>query len=54
MVYGKYCPMCRQPFYSVQRGSGVISTLGDVAKRAMARELGKKNGSRNDESSAIW
>lgn len=42
MVYGKYCPMCRQPFYSVQRGSGVISTVGDVAKRAMARELGKK------------
>lgn len=38
MVYSR-CPTCGRGF---QRGRGVGSTLADTAKRAMAREMGKR------------
>ena len=39
MGYGNRCPTCPRP---LQRGSGLASSFSSIAKRAMARELGRK------------
>lgn len=39
MGYGNRCPTCLRPW---QRGSGIVSSFSSIAKRAMARELGRK------------
>ena len=39
MGYGSRCPTCLRPW---QRGSGIVSSFSSIAKRAMARELGRK------------
>lgn len=36
------CPTCHRTFKPVQKGSGLTSRFANIAKRAMARELGKK------------
>lgn len=42
MGYGNRCPTRLRPFGSNQTGKGIGSHLSTIAKRAMAREMGKK------------
>lgn len=42
MGYGNRCPTCLRPFSSNQTGKGTGSHFSIIAKRAMAREMGKE------------
>lgn len=40
MAFGNRCPLCKRSLS--QRGSGFTSSMKEIAKRAMAREIGRR------------